>query len=226
MSNIWFSSDWHFHHENIVKGISKWDDKTPCRNFNSIEEHNETLIQNINLCANTNDIIYFNGDFSFGGKHNIYTFRKAINCKTIHFIYGNHDHHIRKNIEIDTDTGVVKAQSLFTSVQDILYKRIAGEKMVLCHYSMRTWDSGHHGSIMLYGHSHGSLSNYTINLKNTVNDQDGTFIKDIVYPVKFKTMDVGIDTHPKFRLYHLDDIRSEMANCIPLRIDHHNNLTN
>jgi hypothetical protein len=35
----------------------------------------------------------------------------------------------------------------------------------------------------------------------------------------FKTKDVGIDTHPDFSLYHIDEIREEMSKCIPLRGD-------
>lgn len=224
--DIWFSSDWHAFHENIVRGCSKWVDKRACRDFDSLEEHNERLLANINGCAKENDIIYFVGDFSFGGKQNIYEFRKRVVCKNIHLILGNHDLHIRKNTNVFNDKGEeIKVQTLFNSVNDVLYKRIGNEKIVLCHYAMRTWDNGHHGAIMLYGHSHGSLADYSVNLQNNINDRDGSLIKSINAPVKFKTMDVGVDTHPEFRPYHIDEIRGEMANRIPLRVDHHDDLT-
>lgn len=224
--NIWFSSDWHAFHENIVRGCSKWDDKSACRDFDSLEEHNETLIENINSCAKANDVIYFNGDFSFGGKQNIYEFRKRIVCRNIHLILGNHDLHIRKNTLLVADNDEnIEARSLFSSVEDVAYRRIGHENFVLCHYAMRTWDRGHHGAIMLYGHSHGSLADYSVNLPTSVNDRDGSFIKNIIAPTKFKTMDIGIDTHKEFRPYHLEEIKKEMSNRIPLRVDHHDDLT-
>lgn len=226
MVNTWISSDWHYGHENIVAGVSKWDDKSACRNFATLEEHNEKLIENINKCAKKDDVMYFAGDFAFGGKQNIYEFWKRLECKNIHFVYGNHDLHIRKNSLLKTDDDKeVTSQSLFLSINDILYKRISNEKIIICHYAMRTWDNGHHGAIMLYGHSHGSLAEYSVNLPTTINDRDGSLIKNITAPAKFKTMDVGIDTHPEFRPYHIDEIRKEMINRIPLRVDHHDDLT-
>lgn len=223
---VWFSSDWHYAHANIVKGVSQWESKSACRNFDTLEEHNETLIQNINNCAKKDDIIYMLGDFAFGGKHQIYELRKRLNCNNIHLILGNHDHHIRKNTVLLTDSGEIKAHSLFSSINEVLYKKIGNERFVLCHYSMRTWDNGHHGSIMLYGHSHGSLPDYGASLPTTINDVDGSEIKRMIMPVKFKTMDVGVDTHPEFRPYHIDEIRQMMANRIPLRVDHHEESTN
>ena len=78
----------------------------------------------------------------------------------------------------------------------------------MCHYAMRTWDRAHHGSIMLYGHSHGTLPAYSRN---------GNF---------YKTMDVGIDTHFEFRPYHIDEIRDIMSNRNTLNIDDYDKNTN
>lgn len=226
-ANVWFSSDWHKGHSNIVSGTTTWEDKSACRNFNTLEEHDETLINNINKCAGENDVIYCLGDVAFGGKQNVYEIMKRLRCKNVHLILGNHDHHIRKNAIVKNDSGEnIELHSLFKSIDDLLFKKIGNEKFVLCHYALRTWEIGHHGSIMLYGHSHGSLPDYTANLTNSIRDNDGNEIKSIKMPVKFKTMDVGIDTHPEFRPYHIDEIRKEMTYRVPLRVDHYNENTN
>ena len=131
MSAIWFSGDWHYGHKNIVLGCSNWEDKTACRNFQTLQEHNDTLIQNINNNCKRSDIIYFLGDWSFGGKDNVEKFRHKINCKNIHLIFGNHDLHIKKNYN--------NCQSLFNSCKEINYKKIGNDNFVMCHYAMRTW---------------------------------------------------------------------------------------
>lgn len=211
--NIWISSDWHLGHNNIVRGCTRWENKEACRPFESLPEHDETLIENINKCAKKDDLIYMLGDFSLGGKDNVKLYRERIRCKNIHLILGNHDIHIRKNRE--------NIKGLFTSVNDILFQKIDGERYVFCHYSMRTWDCAHHGAIMLYGHSHGTAPRYGMLTDVQVKSPDGELLRTIREMVYFKTMDVGVDTHPEFRPYHLDEIRQAMSRCVPLRIDHH-----
>src|SRR5215216_1524227 len=131
----WFSSDWHFAHQNIVKGESKWEDKSACRNFNTLTEHDNTLIENINRVVKKDDQIYMLGDWAFGGKQNVYELWKRINCKNIHLCLGNHDHHIRKNTIILDDKGAeINVHSLFKSISDIITKKVASERFVMCHY--------------------------------------------------------------------------------------------
>ena len=82
--------------------------------------------------------------------------------------------------------------------------------MYLSHFASRVWDKSHHGSWNLYGHSHGTLSEY-----GPESNTD-----------KYKAMDVGIDTHPEFRPYHFDEIAKIMNTRIALQADHHNRETN
>jgi calcineurin-like phosphoesterase family protein len=226
--DVWFSSDWHKGHENIVRGVSKWEDKHACRDFDTLQEHDETLINNINAVVKKDDYIYMLGDWAFGGRQNIYELWKRLNCKNIHLCLGNHDHHIRKDAALIDDKGnEINAQSLFLSVNDIITKKIGSERFVMCHYAMRTWENGHHGSIMLYGHSHGSLPDYEVNLQTTIHDsKPNEVVKVMNQTYRFKTMDVGVDTHPEFRPYNIDEIRAEMSKRVPLRVDHHNENTN
>src|SRR3954464_7923724 len=101
-NNIWFVSDTHFGHANLVKGCSNWEDLSECRNFDSLEEHNERLIENINKRVKEKDCLFHLGDWSFGGSENIYNFRKRLYCRNIHLILGNHDIHLQKNHPIRT----------------------------------------------------------------------------------------------------------------------------
>lgn len=202
MGSIWFSSDFHYGHQNIVRGVSDWEDKTPCRDYDTMEGHNETLIKNINKAVQWDDILYFVGDWAMGGRDNIWKFRNRLYVRNIHFIGGNHDHHVRNNAILKADDRFINAQSLFSSYHEILEKKINGQSIVLCHYPMRAWPNAKKGYWMLWGHEHG----------------------DLVDPAfdKYKTMDVGIDTHPEFRPYHFDEIKQIMDKRITL--GHHETI--
>lgn len=208
MKNVFFTSDTHYNHANIVKGTTSWDNHKRCRDFATLDEHNATLVENINKVVGENDELYHLGDWSFGGKQAISDFRSRLNCGNIHLILGNHDHHIERNTD--------NLRSLFHSVSHYKEISVASQKIILCHYAMRVWNLSHKGSWMLYGHSHGTLPNYR--------DDEQSFdnMKDIFY----KTMDVGIDTHENFRPYHFDEIVYMMRNRVNLNVDHHNSNTN
>lgn len=229
MTNIWFTSDTHYSHKNIIKGISSWSDKSTCRNFLTLEEHNKTLVDNINQVVKEDDILYHLGDWSFGGIEQIWDFRKQINCKTIHLILGNHDEHIENNKEIKIyndgikinpklleihiqyacpDYTCIVLQNLFASVSHYKEIKINKNRFILSHWPMRVWNKAHHGSIMLHGHCHGNLDDYK--------DMDNFL---------YKTMDVGIDTHKQFRPYNISEIIDIMNKRIKLSVDHHNELT-
>jgi calcineurin-like phosphoesterase family protein len=198
--NIWFSSDSHYGHTNIAgPKVSSWKDGY--RNFNSVQEMNDTLIKNINNVVGEDDILYHLGDWSFGGVHNIYYFRKSIVCKNIHLILGNHDQHI-KDKEIKFLDSSFNPMDLFTSVQDVFTGKIGSREFHLSHYSHQVWPASHKGVIHLFGHSHGSLRGIG------------------------RSMDVGVDTHKEFRPYHINEI-FKIMDKIPVKfIDHHESDTN
>lgn len=199
--NIWFTSDTHYGHQNIAgPKISTW--KSGYRDFNSTHEMNKALIENINKFVKEDDILYHLGDWAFGPKTNIVYFRNSIVCKNIHLILGNHDQNI-----IDEDISVggyppFNPCKLFTSVNHVFTGHIGSAYFHLSHYSHRVWPKSHHGSIHLFGHSHGSLREV----------REGEF---------GKSMDVGIDCHPEFRPFHLDEIVRMMNKKVTKKIDHH-----
>lgn len=97
MGKIYFISDTHYGHTNICKGVSGWSDTSKCRDFSTVPEMNQAIVDAINSTVDKNDILYHLGDWSFGGIKNIWEFRKQIICENIHLILGNHDHHIQRN---------------------------------------------------------------------------------------------------------------------------------
>jgi calcineurin-like phosphoesterase family protein len=195
MKNIWFTSDTHYSHSNIAgPSVSRWGGGY--RNFNSVWEMNQALIDGINKYVKEDDILYHLGDWSFGGAQNIKIFRDSIACKNIHLILGNHDQHI-----VDKEIEGFNPIELFSSVQDVKHLQIGKMKMFLSHYSHRIWNGSHKGVIHLYGHSHGSIPDFG------------------------RSMDVGVDVayrmFGEYRPFNIGDITRIMEKRDIHQIDHH-----
>jgi calcineurin-like phosphoesterase family protein len=60
MSNVFFASDHHFHHENILKFLRS--DGTQLRSFNGIHHMHEHIIAQHNSVVKPDDKVYFLGD--------------------------------------------------------------------------------------------------------------------------------------------------------------------
>ncbi len=145
---IWFISDTHYSHANIVRGVSKWGDKSGCRDFNTLEAHDEWLVGMINEKVGITDTLYHLGDWSFGGKNKITEFRNKLHCSCIIVIPGNHDHHLSHADARQTGLNVEDKYVEFN------YK---GLQLVLCHYPIESWNNMERGARHLHGHTHGQL---------------------------------------------------------------------
>lgn len=145
MSNLFFTSDTHFGHANIIKYSN--------RPFRNKDEMDEAIIENWNKVVSDKDVIYHLGDFSFDNYEYTRNILKRLKGHK-HFIWGNHDRLFQKNKEL---------LGYFESVQD--YKEIKwnDKKLVLIHYPLLTWNKGHHGSFHLHGHCHGTLNHLNKN---------------------------------------------------------------
>ena len=149
---VYITSDTHFGHKNIVRGVTNWrtqDGEIPVestRDFQTIEQMNERLIDGINHFVGQDDTLIMLGDVSFGGFDNIGIFLERLVCHNIHLILGNHDHHIDRNRDF--------VQGRFLSVQHYLEANIEGQDFVLCHYPLQSWNGLNKGVIHLHGHVH------------------------------------------------------------------------
>ncbi|MFH1823347.1 MAG: hypothetical protein ABH817_01360 [archaeon] len=80
---IWFTSDWHLRHENIIKYCS--------RPFNSIKQMDNSIINLFNSTVANEDIVYFLGDLTLSNDK-IWIEKIIKNLKgEKHLIVGNHD---------------------------------------------------------------------------------------------------------------------------------------
>ena len=79
---IYFISDTHFNHKNIIKYCN--------RPFDSVEEMNNIIIKNWNKVILPNDIIYHLGDFALGNKELSLSIIHKLNGNKF-LIRGNHD---------------------------------------------------------------------------------------------------------------------------------------
>lgn len=128
MSKVWITSDCHFHHPNLVRGISTWD--KGWRDFDKQEEHDETIIKNINDMVMEDDLLIQLGDFAFGDKaKNVPYFRSRLNVKRILSGLGNHD---KRSVIED----VFGKENTF----DYLEYKHGKNYVILCHYPIHSWN--------------------------------------------------------------------------------------
>lgn len=160
MKKIYFSSDYHLGHKNIIK----YDN----RPFKDINHMDESIITNHNEIVSKNDDFYFLGDFSFNDLKTE-EYLKRLNGNKF-FIKGNHDR--RDTIKLYQKYG--------TYLGELTQIRVNGQDIILCHYAMKVWNKCHRGSWQLYGHSHGSLPDD----KNSLSFDCGTNCHNY-YPLEF-----------------------------------------
>mgnify|MGYP003519755227 FL=1 len=134
MQQIYFISDTHLGHKNIIKHCA--------RPYGSVEEMDEHLIYRINRVVGAGDALYHLGDFGWSGA-DLASYRRRIWCRNVHLVRGNHD-----------DRRAIRSAG-FASINELLYLKINGQKLVLCHYPFASWKRN---TIHLHGHCHGELA--------------------------------------------------------------------
>lgn len=132
-----FTADLHLDHDNIRRHCN--------RPFTSCEQMNDVIVRNWNCTITNRDTVYVLGDFAWK-RHG--HFQSLLKGKKI-LIKGNHD-------KMSQDY-----YRNFTAVYDLHWLKIENQHVMLCHYAMRTWRNKVHGSWHFYGHSHGTLSEYS-----------------------------------------------------------------
>lgn len=206
MRNIWFTSDTHFGHSNIITFCDRpfvgpddqeaydsngktWNGSRWRVSREATNMMDEALLQGINDNVKENDILWHLGDVCCTAKHLCYDmvkhYRSKINCRNINLVWGNHDHR-----QIGT---------FFNNLYDGHEIKVGnGDYATLSHYAMVTWNRSYHGSWQLYGHSHRKLEAWI----------------DENMP-GHRSMDVGVDNAYKlfgeFRPINLEEIREIMV---------------
>ena len=88
MANIFFASDHHFHHANIL--TFKRADGTPLREFESVSHMNEHMVNCHNSVVRPGDKVYFLGDVCMDRKARGLEILARMNGEKV-LIKGNHD---------------------------------------------------------------------------------------------------------------------------------------
>lgn len=139
MSQIYFISDLHFGHKNILS----YDN----RPFKTIEEHDVALINNWNSTVGVDDAVWILGDFSwYGAEKTIEIFNRLNGTKNL--CIGNHDHKLLKDKRV---------RDLFNEVCDYKELKIGNTGIVLCHYPIPCYNNHFYGWLHFYGHVHNSF---------------------------------------------------------------------
>lgn len=140
MSKIFFTSDPHYGHANILKFCPN------TRKYASVEEMNRALIARWQEQVTEEDTVYILGDVFFTKLDEALSIMQQLPGHK-HLILGNHDKVLRNNPEL---------LACFESVSE--YKTITIDKIhvVLFHFPVAEWDKMHYGSYHLHGHTHGN----------------------------------------------------------------------
>lgn len=159
---IWFTSDTHFGHNNII-GYTN-------RPFVTAQQMEEVLINNINSLVAEKDELYHLGDFCFhsNGKKwesEVNRILARIKCKKVHLVCGNHDPSAEYAKNRKTSFATIN-EYFELSLKGLFYTLPENRRMRkvnLFHYPIESWSSKNYGSIHLHGHTHGTLSNFIEN---------------------------------------------------------------
>ena len=133
---VFFSSDHHFNHENMI-----WIADRP---FKDIDEMHEEMIKRHNSVVSKGDTVYVLGDFCYGDPKE---YLKRMNG-TIFLIRGNHDSYSKW----DEKRKLGDMHRFKYAERNI--------RIILCHYPLREWDGFYRGYWHLFGHTHCNMPRY------------------------------------------------------------------
>lgn len=195
---IYFTSDEHYHHANILTYAG--------RPFNNVDHMNESMIAQHNAVVGEDDQVLHLGDFTFQ--------KVGVACHILRrlkgthfFIRGNHDKWNRQELPakdvIEQCNTLIGSRKLI-GIQDYYEMNPHGHHIVLCHFPMVTWHKSHRGSMHLHGHCHATL--------NDMNEASGV-----------KRLDVGVDSAARhlgvYRPFSLTEVIAIMDKRVGKTID-------
>ena len=144
---IWFTSDTHFCHSNIIHFCK--------RPFKDVYAMNNAMIDRWNECVGETDDVYHLGDFVIGG-HAKHDFILPELNGNIHLIKGNHDVYAGKQWFEDYFVWVKDYHEMHIPDEDAFNGK--KQHIVMSHFPRYSWHQGHSGSWMLHGHCHGNIN--------------------------------------------------------------------
>lgn len=182
--DVWFSSDWHFFHKNVIK----FDDR-PFRDDKGepdLHAMHEEIITKWNSRVKPNDTAFFVGDLTWASVEQTNPLIKRLNGK-IHFVMGNHDRY----------QDILSYKRFLTVYDRVELKLFTGDKkkiheFVIDHFPIYSWNKIRYGAIMVHGHEHHNLHHFD---DTKFNYYEGR-----------KAIDVGCNGHNYYPLSHKEII--------------------
>lgn len=162
------------------------------RKYENVTHMNDSIVYEINKLVRENDLLVLMGDTMMVDKNYI-QFLNSVNCKNVIMLYGNHCNPNRFNEDMPQNL-------IFHGY----YLELNIERQIVCcsHYPMFNWNYQDKGSFMLHGHLHGD---------------ENTVIKEIH---KYKTMDVGLDSHynmfEEYSLFSFEKVQEILKNKLTI----------
>lgn len=182
---IFFTSDIHFGHKSVIEYAN--------RPFGNIDQMNTEMIRRWNMFITDSDEVYYLGDLSFLNPAKTCEILDQLRGKK-YWIAGNHDKTLIKKEQVC---------KYFEWVKDLYTLKVPDsdapdgyQRIVLCHYTLKTWDRAHYGVWHLFGHSHGTMpddpysKSWDVGVDNNALMPIGYYgIKEIMKHKTFKPVD-------------------------------------
>lgn len=130
---IWFTSDTHFGHKNIIQFCN--------RPWPNVGEMNAGLISNWNALVSDSDTVYHLGDLSFVNNEWTSSLLRQLKGEIV-LVKGNHD----RNWDSPRLSRIVQSETV----------EVEGQKLYLSHRPASKWEGAAEGVWHLHGHLHGN----------------------------------------------------------------------
>ena len=141
MGKVFFTSDLHFGHENVLRFDG--------RPFATVEEMDAELIRRWNAKVGKGDLVYVLGDFIWKTRNeDAPGLIKSLNGQII-LIKGNHDRFLHNAKAKAALAGVKDYDDICVTLEDGTKKRC-----ILSHYFIPMYNGHFYQGIHLHGHSH------------------------------------------------------------------------
>jgi len=166
-NKIWFTSDTHFHHTNILRFCN--------RPFKDINEMNATIIRNWTNCISEDDYVFHLGDFAFCSNGALKALDEQLTGHII-ILKGNHDEKTFKHLPKFKHIEYIAYQMLIT---------VEGQRIYLNHYPFLCYGGVYRNNPtwQLFGHVH---SNKQDNVGKDISRLN------MLFPYQY---DVGVDNN-------------------------------
>lgn len=140
MADIWFISDTHFFHDNILKFEHEGNRIRPM--FDNVGQMNEMIAERWNASVKHGDKVYHLGDVTFKYNETFAALMKSLHGRK-RLVVGNHDE--------------IKNKFLYNSFEKIQLWRLFKDEGFMCSHIPLRVDQLRHVQVNVHGHIHQNL---------------------------------------------------------------------